>query len=401
MQTEPSVNLFDLDEEDDKTQTNNASILPGFDEIEEPKEVENTNVLPGFDDEEEQVEETQSASILPGFDEIEETENIVNEPESNYSSEDYNQYNRMENNPYTNEITKQNMQGIDIESLLTQDKKIVSFVGTSKNGTSFLINNLAELFSSMGINTAILDTTKNKNSYFIYTKNEEELRKTAFNCMENLANGVAQGIKVNNNLTVYTSLPTNKEEVDEQAVLATLVKNYSLVLIDADFDTPLAYFENSQEIYLIQSMDILTIQPLTAFLRDLKAKNILMPEKLKIVINKQTRIRSLNSKVIIGGMAFYNDPSMSFMTELFNKDTIKYTNIPFDEQVYSKYLEGLVNCKISLNGYSKNFMTALKELGNMVYPLLNNKYRPVENYQSKPTFSSKMNNTLEQMKKNY
>ncbi len=342
------VNLFELDEEEPKNDTP-ASVLPGFEDFDEPRV-------------ERQIEQE---------------------------------------NTYENKITKQSVQNVNIENLLTQDKKIVSFVGTSKNGTSFLINNLAELFSSMGINTAILDMTKNKNSYFIYTKNEEELRKVAFNCMENLANGVPAGIKVNNHLTVYTSLPSREDSEKVEAILSTLVKNYSLILIDSDFDTPYTYFDQAQEIYLVQSMDILTIQPLTAFLRDLKAKNILTPEKLKIVVNKITRIRGLNSKVIIGGMAFYNDPSMSFMTELFNKDTIKYTNIPFNEDVYAKYLEGLVNCKISINGYDKNFMMALRELGNMVYPLLNNKYRAMGNYGEKHTFSSKTNSTLEQMKKNY
>ena len=52
----------------------------------------------------------------------------------------------------------------NLNSLLTKDKKIVTFIGTSKNGTSFLVNNLAALFSLSGINTAILDMTKNKNS---------------------------------------------------------------------------------------------------------------------------------------------------------------------------------------------------------------------------------------------
>ena len=56
----------------------------------------------------------------------------------------------------------------------SKDKKIVSFVGTTKNGTSFLVNNVAEILSMNGIDTAILDLTKNKNSYYIYTKNEEE-----------------------------------------------------------------------------------------------------------------------------------------------------------------------------------------------------------------------------------
>lgn len=358
------VNLFDLDEEDEKT------ILPGVEEVRDVEE----NILPGFDLEEQPIVSQEN---------------------------EYNQYEEI--NSYRKGIIEQNdiSQNVNIESLLSKDKKVVTFVGTSKNGTSFLVNNLAELFSNMGINTAILDVTKNKNSYYIYTKNEEELRKVAFNSMSNLEKDIAQGIKVNNNLTVYTSLPAENVEVNPESVLATLVKNYSLVLIDTDFDTPISYFANSQEIYLVQSMDILTIQPLTAFLRDLKSKNILLPEKLRVVINKETRIRGLNPKVIIGGMAFYNAPAMTFMTELFNKDNIKYTTIPFDEQTYSRYLEALVNCKISLNGYDKNFMQALKTLANMVYPLLGNKYKTVDNYNSRDSFSSQTNNVIEQMKRKF
>ena len=53
---------------------------------------------------------------------------------------------------------------VDISGLLTRDKKIVSIVGTSKNGTSFILNNLAELLSSQGISVAILDATKNRNT---------------------------------------------------------------------------------------------------------------------------------------------------------------------------------------------------------------------------------------------
>lgn len=332
------INLFDLEEANSSEPSN---ILPGFDETEENKD-----------------------TILSGFSE---------KLDSYKPTEDLNTNKNVNNETTSNSFLKTNVQHVDIESLLTQEKKMVSFVGTTKNGTSFLVNNLAELLSSMGINTAILDMTKNKNSYFIYTKNEEPLRRIAANCMTNLANDVPEGIKVNDNLTVYTTIPSQQDNIDVGTIISTLVKNYSLVLIDCDFDTPFDVFQYAQEIYLVQSMDILTIQPLTAFLRELKAKNALIHEKLKIVVNKEARIRGLNAKVIIGGMAFYNDPSMTFMTELFNKDVIKYTTIPFSDVVYSKYIEGLVNCKISINGYDKNFIGALKGLAKMVYPLLNSK----------------------------
>lgn len=353
-QNDEFINLFDLEEENSSTQSN---ILQGFDE---PQEETKGAILPGFDE-------------LNDYEEVK--ENVTNQ----------NVHNETQNKSFL----KTNVQHIDIESLLTQEKKIVSFVGTTKNGTSFLVNNLAELLSSMGISTAILDMTKNKNSYFIYTKNEEPLRRIAANCITNLANGVAEGIKVNDDLTVYTTLPSNQEYEDVGTIISTLVKSYSLVLIDCDFETPFEVFEYAQEIYLVQSMDILTIQPLTAFLRELKAKNAVIHEKLKVVVNKEARIRGLSSKVIIGGMAFYNDPSMTFMTELFNKDAIKYTNIPFSEVVYAKYIEGLVNCKISLNGYDKNFMGSLKELAKVVYPLLNSKNKTMKNNTNKPNLFTK------------
>ena len=125
--------------------------------------------------------------------------------------------------------------------------------------------------------------------------------------------------------------------------------------MDCDFNTPFDYFKIAQELYIVQSMDILTIQPMTAFLRELKAKEILTQEKVRIVINKFMNVRGLTTKLIIGGLAFYNDPSMSFMTELFNKDTVKYWTIPFEQDVYASYLEGVMDCEIKINSYPKRF----------------------------------------------
>lgn len=101
------------------------------------------------------------------------------------------------------------------------------------------------------------------------------------------------------------------------------------------------------------------------------------------------------------GLAFYNDPAMAFMTELFNKDTVKYCTIPFEEEIYARYLESLMDCEITINGYSKIFNSKLKELANMVYPLLGNKYKPMNGYSSGYKFSDDINNTLEQMKNKY
>ena len=292
----------------------------------------------------------------------------------------------------------------NLNSLMTKDKKIVTFIGSSKNGVSFLINNLAEIFASVGINTAILDMTKNRNSYYIYTQNEESLRQIAYSSIDKLQKGVAEGIKVKQNLTVYTTLPNDgKIYPNVEEILSTLVQNHSLVLVDCDFETNPAYFSSSQEIYLVQSMDILTIQPLTAFLRDLKTQGAFEPEKVRVVINKEMKVRGLTAKAIIGGMSSYNDPAMSFMTELFDKEVVKYCSIPFEEMAYARYLEGMLNCKISISGYSKNFMNKLRMLGDMVYPLTSRQtYAPNQGEPiGRNSFSNSMNDTLSKMRKKF
>ena len=419
-------NIADMNNND----SNNESILPGFDEQEEKEEI----VLPGFTGQEEKEEvvlpgftgqEEKEEVVLPGFGETEnaEEEKIVTEFNNHEIREsvfpEYEGNNirtgndeiknsnvlrtsRIENLSNYNNDKEIEEQMIDLSGILTLDKKIVCCVGTTKNGTSFIVNNVAEILASKGVKVAILDITKNKNSYYIYTKNEEELRNIATTSFKELKYGNAKGIEVNRNLSVFTSLPGEDEERSNIGkILETLVMNYSLILIDADFDSPNEYFNYAQEIYLIQSLDILTIQPLTAFLRKLKEKNILKQEKIRIVLNKTVKLRGINDKTIIGGMAYYNDPTMSYMTELFDRNEVKYLSIPFDEEVYTKYLEGIINCDISIKGYSKQFLQVLTSLTEMIYPLIetNNTYRPPDLANS--AFSPSINNTLDQMKKRY
>ena len=386
--------------------------LPGLEE-EQKEEV----VLPGFEEENKEeitlpgLEENENENILPGLEEketivlpeVEETEEQINNTYTNNMNSTY------ENNTstmYGNSLQNTYIQydNVDITNLLTSDKKVASFVGTSKNGTSFIVNNIADITARMGIDTAILDTTQNRNSYYIYTKNEEDLRKVAMNSIPNLLQGIANGIQVNRNLTVYTSLPEETEGIENAGtILQTLLKKHSLVLIDCDFNTPLQYFEKTQEIYLVQTFDILTIQPLTAFLRELKSKNILDQNKLRIVLNKALKLRGVNDKSIIGGMAYYNDPAMSFMTELFDKNTIRYVGVPFNEEVYTRYMENIINCEVSTKGYPKNILQILNSLADMIYPSISGKstYTPPTVDKNSGVFSPSMNSTLNQMKNRY
>ena len=367
-----------------------TSTLPGFDEIETP-------TIPGFGED-----------ILSNI-----NENIERKPVED-NNNIYRNNNYITSSARDLQEVEDDGKQVDISYLLTQDKKVVSFVGTSKNGVSFLVNNIADILSSGGIKTAIVDLTKNKNSYYIYTENREELREIAFSSMENLKRGNPIGIEVNRNLTVYTSSPNIKNSYNNvEDILTTLVKNYSLVLLDCDYSTNKEYFRVAQEIYMVQSMDVLTIQPLTEFLRKLKLNNILQPEKLKAVINKAQKIRGLNEEMIVGGMSTYNDPEMSIQDRLFDMKTISKSVIPFDMEAYSIYLSGIANCEISTRGYNKAFMNYLNRLADQVYPVIsggtlkkkrkeNANNANYSNYgQNGTRFSNDMSSTLNQMKRQY
>ena len=284
--------------------------------------------------------------------------------------------NHIENNtPYTNynnQTTNMNMvNNPQVQNVTTQinNKNVFSFVGTSKNGTSFLVNSLGILFSSIGINTAIVDLTKNKNDYYMCTNNEERLREIATLSIIKLEKGIAEGVQINKNLSVYTGLPTNDtNKLNSKMVIDTLKKNHTLILLDCDFETNLEYYTYSNQIFTVQSLDVLTMQPLTIHLKKLKELGIISDSKISIILNKEVPVKGLTKKLMIGGLSMYNSPNMEERVELFNKDNVKVYSVPFDIQAYQKYLENIVHCKFEIAGYPKKFITELKLIAENIYP---------------------------------
>ena len=390
------------------------NILPGFEEDEEE------TTLPGFENIKEEdanpiFEENEEDTVLPGFEQEEEMSELPGvEKQENIDNQYTDALNnlRMENQKTSNiehdvlRKEKVEYQELNMNNILNPGQKIVAFVGTSKNGTSFLVNNVAEILSTNGIDTAILDLTQNRNAYYIYTRNEDELRDQSTYIMNNLKVGKAYGIQEHKNLTIYTSPFEGDENMrDVEPIVETLARSHKVVLLDCDFLTPMRYFKYAQEIYLVQSMDILTIQPLTAFLRQLSDKGMLEESKVRVVLNKFVKTREINEQLLIGGISIYNDAGMTVRKELFDRKTVKHITIPFDLKSYLRYLDGMVTCDVSLKGYSKEFLQSLKILANMVYQTgkKQEKYAPpsVKNNSNNTEFSQRMNNTLNQMKKNY
>ena len=304
-----------------------------------------------YDIEEEQKEvvETPKVQIQP------QVEQIVPKVEPKVEPKVNNNYNIPANNMQMNNQVN--------------SKNVFSFVGTSKNGTSFLVNSLGILFSSIGINTAIVDLTKNKNDYYMCTNNEERLREIATLSIIKLEKGIAEGVQINKNLSVYTGLPTNDtNKLNSKMVIDILKKNHTLVLLDCDFETNLEYYTYSNQIFTVQSLDVLTMQPLTIHLKKLKELKIISDSKISIILNKEIPVKGLTKKLMIGGLSMYNSPNMEERVQLFNKDNVKVYSVPFDIQAYQKYLENIVHCKFEIIGYPKKFITELQLIAENIYP---------------------------------
>ena len=58
-----------------------------------------------------------------------------------------------------------------------------------------MVNNLAEMLSQKGIKNCTFRFDTKKNAYYIYTENEEDLRKIAYGAMANLRRGEPKEFK--------------------------------------------------------------------------------------------------------------------------------------------------------------------------------------------------------------
>mgnify|MGYP000908752240 CR=1 FL=1 len=107
------------------------------------------------------------------------------------------------------------------------------------------------------------------------TNNEDRLREIATLSVIKLEKGIAEGVQINKNLSVYTGLPTNDtNKLNSKQVIDTLRKNHTLILIDCDFETNLEYYIYSNQIFTVQSLDVLTMQPLTIHLKKLNKQSV-------------------------------------------------------------------------------------------------------------------------------
>ena len=246
-------------------------------------------------------------------------------------------------------------------------KKIVCFVGAPKVGTTFCINAIGTYLARNKVKTAIVDLTRKRDTYTIYTYDNEGKRHIAAESLKYASNGLNEPL-VYDKLSIYTGMPgEDRKTYNSSVVMETVLQNNNAVLIDTDFTTPIDYFRQCQEIYIVQDMDILNINQLTMFLRNLKSKGISM-QKLRVIINKHVKC-VLTAKDILDGIATYTSYDLKMYDELFNSASIPYYILPFDIDNYRKYVEMVYKYSNKFATFSDDFRQNLEKIINSIYPV--------------------------------
>ena len=255
----------------------------------------------------------------------------------------------------------------------TNYKKMVVFVGANKVGTTFVTNAVAHSIASSKITTSILDMTRDKSMYYIYADESKVLKNRAAECMQRLSEGEDYYIEtMNSHLKLYTtmagSLSDQRRGYKHKVIIDTVKRNCNLTIVDADFTTPIDYFDQADEIYLVQDLDILKIQDVTLFLRELNARG-LDKKKIKLIINRFVKT-SVTPKIIIGALDFYHDPAGTYVDSGLMPSKVDYSIIPYNLNNYAKYVESLhkMSGNFSYKNYSTDFNQAIDEIVAKVYP---------------------------------
>lgn len=248
-------------------------------------------------------------------------------------------------------------------------KKVVAFVGAPKAGTTFCVNAIGTYLAKNKVKTAIVDLTRKRDTYTIYTYDNEGKRNIAAESMRYASNGINEPL-IYEKLSIYTAMPgEDRKAYNAGLVVDTIMQNNKVVLIDADFTTPSDYFRLCQEIYVVQDMDILNIHQLTIFLRQIKARGVPM-NKIRVIINKHINC-ALTAKDILDGIATYTSYDLKMFDELFNSNAIPYFILPFDAENYKKYVEMIFKYQNKFNSFTQDFRESLGKIINSIYPIGN------------------------------
>jgi len=180
-------------------------------------------------------------------------------------------------------------------------------------------------------------------------------------------------------LSIYTAAPgEDRKQYNSAKLIETVAANNSIVLIDCDFSTPIDYYRLAQEIYIVQDMNVLNVNLMAVFLKELKSRGIPM-NKVRVIINKHVKC-ALTSKEILDRISTYVSPDLKIVEDLFPAEEMTYYILPFDQENYIKYIEMMYKYTNTFKTFTEGFKENIEQIVNAIYPVgikpddKNNKY---------------------------
>lgn len=266
-------------------------------------------------------------------------------------------------------------------------KKVVCLIGAPKTGTTFCINAISTMLFKKKIKVGIVDMTKKRDSYILYTYDNEGKRAIAAESLRYASGGLNEPL-LYGKLSIYTGVPgEDRKQYQASTVIETVSANNNVTLIDCDFSTPVEYYRLASEIYIVQDMDVLNVNQITMFLRELKNRGIPM-SKIKVIINKHVKC-ALTSKDILDGIATYSSPDLKMFDELFPASEMQYFILPFEQENYTKYVEMMFNYTNTFSSFTRDFRSCLAQIVHSIYPVamsadMDDATKKIEGNQEKP-----------------
>ena len=183
--------------------------------------------------------------------------------------------------------------------------------------------------------------------------------------MKRLSDGEEVFIETANSYLKVYSAPGSITDVrrgyKHKNIIDVVRNNTNVGIVYADCTTPIDYFEQASEIYVVQDLDILKMPDTTLFLRELKNRGMSM-KKIKIIFNKYVKTAMLNPKKLVQVMSTYSDPAMTYMESDLLPTKVDYSIIPYNINNYTKYTEALCAGLTNYKGYSSDFIEVINEI---------------------------------------
>lgn len=243
-------------------------------------------------------------------------------------------------------------------------KKVIGVIGGNCVGTTTIIEEVAKKFSEKK-KVAILDMSKNKNLYDKYIHSSETNSNQSITNLIN--NGIIEGFKINKNLDLYSSCESkdfNNEITELNNIIAKLKTEYSIVLIDLDFE--ITDLKMIDDVYCVISQDLTKLKDINRYLCTFEQEGF---SKFSLIVNKfiseDNAFSIYDVKECLGIIINYSDPNESYSYHDFRKMTAY--KLCFDENIIKNSISNTNQFQIS-----NEFIRDIENISSSMYMLNTN-----------------------------